>query len=135
MITKNDLPLKIGRRMCAAMATSPPRSDLPVLWMAMSSAPGEDYPRPLDEAALETLFHKVDDGDDADHTHLSVLLHAVARGGEGVLAFGPRHAARILRRVAARMDLPSGRFGPAERRLLAFAERAFTVLRPWFTPN
>jgi Alanine dehydrogenase/PNT, C-terminal domain len=68
--------------------------------------------------------------DRADHRLLRLLLRSIGYGGEGVFAFCRTHGGEVVRLVACRMAMPSGRFGDAERKLMGSAEVAFLVLAP-----
>jgi HEAT repeat protein len=83
------------------------------------------------ETELERALQEAREHDESDHRMLSLVLRAVAYGGEGVATFCSARAAGMVALVAERMQLASGRFGDDEQALMLEAERAFRVMRPW----
>jgi len=81
--------------------------------------------------ALQALLQDAEMRDTPDHRMLRLLLRSLRYGGDGVTAFCEQRAARVLGEVLARMQMPSGRFGHAERRLLDAAEPTLMVLTPF----
>ncbi|WP_437601207.1 HEAT repeat domain-containing protein [Sorangium sp. So ce590] len=87
-------------------------------------------PNALVEALADARTH-----DRRDHRLARLVLRAIGYGGEVVRRFCGRHADDIVRLVAERLQVASGRFGDAERALMSSAERAFFVLREHVTPS
>lgn len=83
------------------------------------------------EPALTAALEDAEARDAPDHRMLRLLLRALRYGGSGVRAFCEARAAKVLELVLARLQMPSGRFGDAERRLLDAAEPALLVLAPF----
>ncbi|CAN99038.1 MULTISPECIES: HEAT repeat domain-containing protein [Sorangium] len=82
-------------------------------------------------AALQAALEDAETRDAPDHRMLRLLLRSLRYGGDGVSAFCEERGARVLDLLLARMQMPSGRFGEAERRLLDAAEPALLVLAPF----
>lgn len=82
-------------------------------------------------AVLQAALEEAETRDAPDHRMLRLLLRSVRYGGDGVSAFCEAQAARVLALVLARMQMPSGRFGDAERRLMDAVEPALLVLAPF----
>ncbi|RKH75882.1 hypothetical protein D7X99_36725 [Corallococcus sp. AB032C] len=78
------------------------------------------------KAVLEEAAH-----DSADHCMLRLLLRAISYGGTGVSEFCEVHSAEVMALLVGRMQMPSGRFGNDERRLMDAGERALPVLKPY----
>lgn len=103
-----------------------PHMALEVLPMAHALRGGEALSAALEEACQENT---------EDHRMLSLLLRAVAFAGERARPFAREHAGEVVRLVASRLALPSGRFGPWEEALVEHAERALLVLKDDLSPN
>ncbi|MBK8252041.1 MAG: HEAT repeat domain-containing protein [Polyangiaceae bacterium] len=80
------------------------------------------------DEALEEALADADAGDADDHRMLALVLRAVTFAGERARSFSKKHAAGLIKRIADRMSLPSGRFGPSEESLTEHAERALLVM-------
>ncbi|MDI1436688.1 NACHT domain-containing protein [Polyangium sorediatum] len=79
--------------------------------------------------ALEEAFADATARDRSDHRLLRLLLRAIGYGGDGVRVFVRVRGIDVIRLLIGRMQMPSGRFGAAERALLDTMERAVPVLR------
>lgn len=139
--------LTLGEYLAAGSFRLPPSHTWSARSLAEERALDKDRPeaKPEDESALEVLpmahalaedhrdlVQALEEGREEDsggHRRLRLVLRTVGYGGPTVRAFCAARGEDLLGMLAARMQMPSGRFGDFERLLMGDAERAALVLR------